>query len=246
MGDRDNRALEVFEHALEPRHALGVEVVGRFVEQQHVGLAQQQATQRHAALLATRDLGDIGIAGRAAQRIHRHVDGVVELPRVGSFDRVLQAPLLLEQLLHLRVGHVLAELHRNFFEAREQLAGLGDTLVDVALHVLLRVELRLLWQVADLEPRRRPRLAEEVLVLACHDAQQRRLTGAVVAEHADLRARVERQPDALQDLALGRDDLAQILHHVRVLGGHGVALYRGCRIATMMASRWLRRPRTAS
>ena len=72
------------------------------------------------------------------------------------------------------------------------------------LDVLGRVELRLLRQVADLEARRRPRLAEELLVDAGHDPQQRALAGAVVAEHADLGARVERQPDPLQDLALRR------------------------------------------
>ena len=71
----------------------------------------------------------------------------------------------------------------------EQRAGLGDALVDVLLDGLGRIELRLLRQVADLEARRRPRLAEELLVDARHDAEQRALAGAVVAEHADLGAR---------------------------------------------------------
>jgi len=78
---------------------------------------------------------------------------------------------------------------------------------------------------ADPEPGRRPGLAEEVLVDPGHDPEQRALAGAVVAEHADLRARVERQPDAFQDLALGRHELAEILHHVRVLGGHLDGVY---------------------
>jgi hypothetical protein len=42
VGDRDHGAGEVLEEALEPAHRLGVEVVGRLVEQQHVGLGQQQ------------------------------------------------------------------------------------------------------------------------------------------------------------------------------------------------------------
>ena len=58
----------------------------------------------------------------------------------------------------------------------------------------------------------RERLAGELIVLARHDAEQGRLAGAVVAEHADLRAVVERQPDPLQDLPLRRDGLAKILH----------------------------------
>ena len=52
------------------------------------------------------------------------------------------------------------------------------------------------------------RLAEELLVDAGHDAQERALARAVVAEHADLRARIKRQPDPFQDLALRRHELA--------------------------------------
>src|SRR5690606_7401506 len=37
VGDRDDGAGVVVEMALEPRHALGVEVVGGLVEQEHVG-----------------------------------------------------------------------------------------------------------------------------------------------------------------------------------------------------------------
>ena len=52
MGDRDDRALVLGEVALEPVDRLGVEVVRRLVEQQQVGRAQQQATERDAAALA--------------------------------------------------------------------------------------------------------------------------------------------------------------------------------------------------
>jgi hypothetical protein len=84
-----------------------------------------------------------------------------------------------------------------------------DATSDVAAHVLGRVELRLLLQVADARPLVRPRLALELLVDAGHDAQQRALARAVGAEHADLRARVEREPDVVEDDPAGRDHLAQ-------------------------------------
>ncbi len=51
MGDRDDRALVVREVPLEPRDALGVEMVRGLVEQQQVGLGEQQARERHAAAL---------------------------------------------------------------------------------------------------------------------------------------------------------------------------------------------------
>ena len=50
MGDDQDGARIVAQMMLEPVHAFGIEMVGRLVEQQQVGLAQQQLGQRHAAL----------------------------------------------------------------------------------------------------------------------------------------------------------------------------------------------------
>src|SRR5439155_6479263 len=56
-----------------------------------------------------------------------------------------------------------------------------------------------------------------------HDAQERGLPRSVRPDDADLRAEVEGQPDPLQDLALRRDRLAQVLHGVDELGRHQVS-----------------------
>ena len=45
MGDGDDRALILLQVLLQPVDALGVEVVGGLVEQEHVGLGQEQAAQ---------------------------------------------------------------------------------------------------------------------------------------------------------------------------------------------------------
>ena len=52
MGDEDDAAGIGFQIALQPGGRLGVEMVGRLVEQQHVGLGEQQLAQRDAALFA--------------------------------------------------------------------------------------------------------------------------------------------------------------------------------------------------
>ena len=52
VGDRDDGARVVPEELLQPVDRLGVEVVGRLVEQQQVGAAQQQPAQGDAAPLA--------------------------------------------------------------------------------------------------------------------------------------------------------------------------------------------------
>ena len=60
-------------------------------------------------------------------------------------------------------------------------------------------------------------LALDVGVDAGHDPQQGRLARAVQAQHADLGAREEGQPDVLQDGPLRRDDLGHPVHGVDVL-----------------------------
>src|SRR5690606_20808359 len=52
---------------------------------------------------------------------------------------------------------------------------------------------------------------------ARHDPKQRRLAGAVQAEHADLRAGIEAQADVAQDVPLGRNDLGETVRGIDVL-----------------------------
>src|SRR4029079_5800712 len=99
---------------------------------------------------------------------------------------------------------------------------LGHRQLDVAAHVLGLVELRLLRQIPDLGPLRRPRLALKILLNAGHDAQQARLPRAVGAEDADLRAGIEREPDVVENHSARRNNFPQGLHYVDELWGHWV------------------------
>lgn len=60
-----------------PRHSLGVEVVSRLIQQNHVWLFKQESTQGHASLLSSRQL----VHGRARWRnpktLHRNVHPVL-------------------------------------------------------------------------------------------------------------------------------------------------------------------------
>ena len=49
MGDDQDGAGIIAQMAFQPVHALGVEVIGRLVEQQQIGLVEQQPAQRDAA-----------------------------------------------------------------------------------------------------------------------------------------------------------------------------------------------------
>src|SRR5204862_6100205 len=118
---------------------------------------------------------------------------------------------------HLVGVERLAQARVDLVEAPEQRSGLGHALEDIAAHVLAGIESGLLGKIADASAVGGPRLTEQVRVHSRHDAEERAPAGAARAEHADLGAGKEREPEAPQDFPLGRDDLAKILHRVYVL-----------------------------
>ncbi|MGY3651612.1 hypothetical protein ACVWW2_006903 [Bradyrhizobium sp. LM4.3] len=211
MGDDQDRAGIVAQMPFQPRHGFCVEMVGRFVEQQEFGLVEQQLAQRDAAALAAGEFRDLGIVGRAAQRVHGLVDLAVEIPEALSLDLVLQLGHLVRGLLGI--------IHRQLIVAIEDGLLLGDAQHDVLAHAECRIEMRLLFEIADAGALGDPGLAVVLLVEAGHDLEQRRLARAVDTEDADLGVRVERQMDVIEHLA-GRVALGQALHKVDELARH--------------------------
>jgi len=53
--DRDDGSGESLEELLQPFDALGIEMIRRLVEQQHVGFREEQAAERDAPFLAARE-----------------------------------------------------------------------------------------------------------------------------------------------------------------------------------------------
>ena len=139
------------EEALQPLDRFGVEVVGRLVEQQQVGVLEEEPGERDAALLAAGQGRDVGVVGRAAQRVHRDVDVAFQVPGVGRVDLVLERALLGADGVVVGVG--VGPLGHDRVVGIDQVLDRADAVEDVALDVLGRVELRLLAQVADREAR---------------------------------------------------------------------------------------------
>ena len=187
MGDGHHGALVVLEEPLEPGDRLGVEMVRRLVEQEQVGRGEEQPAERDAAALAAGERRDVAVALGQPQRVHRAVERRVETPRVVAVDLLLHGRLLGEERVEVGVG--LGEGGRDGVEAVEQVAQLADAVLDVAAHVLRRVELGLLLEEADRRAGVQLGDAGRRLLEPGHDPQQRRLAGAVRPEHADLRAR---------------------------------------------------------
>ncbi len=155
---------------------------------------------------------------RKPQRVHGDLEGPVEVPGPRGVDLVLQVGLLRQERVEIgvRSTHSVADL----VEPIDQALDGGHSRRDVAEDVLRRVELRLLRQEADRESRRDPGFAAVAIVLARHDAEERRLAGAIGPDDADLGTWIKRQVDPLEDLAVGRVEASQVTHRVDELRWH--------------------------
>ena len=218
MGDGHHGAGVLLEEALQPLHRLGVEVVGGLVQQEQVGVLEQQPAECHATLLATRKDGHLGVVGRAAQRVHGDVDVALQVPRIGRRDVVLERALLGTD--GLVVGVRFGPFRHHRVVSLDERLDLAHPIQHVALDILGRVELRFLAEIADREAGRQPRLATEAVVDAGHDAQQARLAGPVWPDDPDLGARVEGDGDVFQHRPVGRVVAGELVRGVDEFGGH--------------------------
>jgi hypothetical protein len=141
--------LVVVQEALQPGHGFRIQVVGRFVQQQHVRLFQQQAAQGHAAALTTGEVLDLGIPGRQAQGVGRALQLVFHVVAALGGDDGLQLALLAGQLVEVGIRIGVGRI--DLVEARHGAFHLADRLFDRLAHGLLRIQLGLLGQVADLD-----------------------------------------------------------------------------------------------
>ena len=108
VGHGDNGAEVLGEVPFQPVHTLGIEVVRRLVEQEQVGLLEQQFAEGHAASLAAGEVRHPPVARRQVHGVHGDLDLPVQIPEIFGVDLVLNGRLLGEDFLHLPVRHRLA------------------------------------------------------------------------------------------------------------------------------------------
>ena len=85
----------------------------------------------------------------------------------------MQLPLALKEAVHFVVVHGFGELqHGDLVELVHEGLGFSHAFFNVAAHVLARVELRLLGQVAHLDIGLGPGLAVKLPIHPRHDAQE--------------------------------------------------------------------------
>ena len=149
VGDEDDVAGIVDEMLFEPLHAFGVEMVGRLVEQQDVGLFEQQPGQRDAALLAAREIVDRASPGgqrSASIAISSWLSSVQpSTASIFSWSSPISAISASKS-----ASSADRPSSREIALKRSTMSATGRTAVhDVLLDRLGRIELRLLLQIAD-------------------------------------------------------------------------------------------------
>ena len=205
MSDGDDRSLVLLEMLLQPVDRLSVEVVGRLVEQQHIGLLQEQTAESHTAALTTREMLHRLVGWRTAQGIHGTFEFRVHVPCVGGVDDVLQLSLTGHQAVHL-VGILVvfgqSELLVDLVVFAQGVVDMLHALHDVLLHRLRVVERRVLRQVAHAVARAPHHLSLILLVQSSDNLHERRLTGTVQTDDAYLRPIEKAEIDVLEHLLL--------------------------------------------
>ena len=162
---------------------------------------------------------DVGVAGRQAQRVHGDLERAVEVPGVRwRRSGPAASPARRAARRSRRRGRPSPRRPRRSGRGARLVS--ATPVLDVAQHVLGRVELRLLREVtrrvnpapSRASPRVRRRRSPAMISSSVD------LPAPFAPEHADLGARVHRDVDALEDLAVGRDELLQVPHRDDELG----------------------------
>ncbi len=141
---------------------------------------QQQPAQRHAALLATGKVGDLGLPWRQAQRVGGDVELILQRVRIARCQDRLQTLLLLGQCVEIGAFFGIGGVDR--LQCGLCLQHLAHAFLDRFADGLVGIQLRFLRQVADLGAGLWPCLALEIGIYAGHDLQHGRLAGAVEAK----------------------------------------------------------------
>lgn len=137
---RDDGAQITREELFEPFDGFGVEVVGRLVQDQHVGLLQQELAQRDAALFAAGQIFDLRVPGGQAQRIGGDFQLLLRAAAIARREDGFVLGLFGRELVEVGVGLGIGGV--DFVELLLCFEDIAETFLDGLTHGLLPIELR--------------------------------------------------------------------------------------------------------
>ena len=183
VADGDHAATEVLQQLFQPEDGIHVQVVGRLVQQQHVGARDQRLRQRYALARAARQVADDGSTVQT-QALQGFFHALFPGPAVQCLDAALQL------VQRVRIGGLQIAL--------AQFQHLGQTGTDGFEHGVLRVQHGLLRDIDNAHALLQLQVAIIGMLQPAQDAQQRRLAGTVAANQADALGGLEGKIRAIQ------------------------------------------------
>ncbi len=200
MRHQDATARIRLQEVFDPARALGVDMVGRLVQQEHVRLGQQRARQIDPAQLAPRQFPQWAITRRQVQRGGKPVGlRVVDLPHVVKLRAVVDVlELLLKPRAFFRVEIGFRQSFRQgrvFARNRPQMVrGVFEHLA----HGLIQRQRALLAQHRHRRPLPPGHAARAGCLQSGQNAEQGRLARSVPADQPHAFAFVHGQRDPLE------------------------------------------------
>ncbi len=101
MGDGDDRSGIPLQMLFKPGHGLGIEMVGRLIEEQNIGLSEQEPAQCHAPSLSTRKDFHGCLSRGAPEGFHGHFEARIEIPGIEGVKFLLHLALFFDKAIHL-------------------------------------------------------------------------------------------------------------------------------------------------
>ncbi len=133
MGNRDDSAAKAVQELLQPVNGFSIQVVSRFVEQEHVGARQQEAAERHTATFTTGEDGHVCIPRRQAQCIGCNFQRVLQVVRIPRLDDVFALGLLFGEFIKVGIGFGVGGV--DGIQLCQRIYRFAHTVLHVAQHV---------------------------------------------------------------------------------------------------------------
>ena len=191
MRHHHQAAGKLQQQLLQPLDGVQVEVVGRLVQQQHVGPRHQRLRQRHA------------LARAARQRAHRRVGGQPQALQ-HLVHPLAPAPAVLRLDARLQCVQIIGTCAPGFDQGAQRRQSLGDRIG----HRGVGRQRRLLGDVGHRQIARHLQLAVIHALESPQNAQQGRLAGAVAPDQPHPLFRLEREIRVVQQRQVAERQLS--------------------------------------
>ena len=210
MGNRQNRSLKARNIFLQPFHRVHVQMVGRLIQKQNVGLLQKQPCKIHPRLFSAgkRRKKLLALRLRNRQTVADFVRFGVDLISAAGFKAVRERVILRQNFLRRMLGHLRFQLAHASFDPVQSGKRRAQHVAD---QILRRID-RDLGNKPHLFALREGNRAGIIVDFARQNLKKRRLARAVFAEQPDALARLHVKADTVEQIPVLVKALDKVLY----------------------------------